>query len=92
MVQPFASEIVLSPIPILSANSLARLMELVVGPDLKWPDATLLQKEQEGERATASTQSNKRRENLTGSGGRRATGGAHGTDDARRNASGKGDR
>ncbi len=92
MVQPFASEIEISPNPILSANALARLMELMPGPDLKGPGATVPQKEKEGQRATASTQSGKRRNNRAGSNRRRETGPAHGGDDARRNASGKGDR
>src|SRR5205809_7910598 len=41
MVQPSASEIVISPHAILSTNCLARLMELVPGPDLKEPSATV---------------------------------------------------
>ena len=95
MVQPSASEIVISPNPILSANALARLMDLMTGPDLKGPGATVPQKEKEGQRATASTQSGEfgqRRENRAGSGRRSATGRAHGGDDARRHVSRKGDR
>jgi hypothetical protein len=57
MVHPSTSEIVISPNPTLSVNALARLMELLGGPDLKGPNATVPQKEQEGQRATASTQS-----------------------------------
>src|SRR5207302_429390 len=92
MVQPSASEIVISRNPILSANSLARLMELVPGPDLKGPSAMVPPKEQEGQRATASTPSSRRRNNRAGSDRRRAPGRAHGGDDARGNASRKGDR
>src|SRR5438093_3397150 len=47
MVQPSASEIVISPNPVLSANALARLVELVPGPDLKGSNATVPEKEQE---------------------------------------------
>src|SRR5215472_15286210 len=83
MVHPAASEIVISPNAILSANALAGLIELAAGPDLKGAKATVAQKEEEGQRATASTQSGKRRRNRDGSGRRRATGQAHGGNDAR---------
>src|SRR5882672_3274539 len=92
MVHPSTSEIVISPIPTLSVNALARLMELLGGPDLKGPNATVPQKEQEGQRATASTQSRQRRENRAGSERRGAIGRADGGDDAHRNAARKGDR
>jgi len=91
MLQPSASEIVISPHAILSTNCLARLMEWVLGPDLKEPSATVPQTEQEGQRATASTQSRQRREHRAGSNRRKATGRAHGEGDARR-SSRKGDR
>jgi hypothetical protein len=73
MVHPAASEIVISPNAILSANALAGLVELAAGPDLKGANATVPQKEEEGQRATASTESGKRRRNRDGSGRRRAT-------------------
>lgn len=92
MVHPAASEIVISPNAILSASALAGLVELAAGPDLKGANATVPQKEEEGQRATASTQSGKRRRNRVGSGRRRTTGQAHGGDDARGGASRKGDR
>src|SRR2546426_4848722 len=92
MVHPSASEIVISANPTLSVNALVRLMELLGGPDLKGPNATVPQTEQEGQRATASTQSRQRRENRAGSESRGATGRAHGGDDADRNAARKGDR
>src|SRR3989441_3822719 len=60
MVHRSASEIVISPNPTLSVNALVRLMELLGGPDLKGSNATVSQKEQEGQRATASTQSSYR--------------------------------
>src|SRR3989442_6576315 len=43
MVQPSAYEIVISSQAILSANSLAQLMQLVPGPDLREPSATVPQ-------------------------------------------------
>ena len=89
MVQPSASEIVISANPILSANSLARLMELAPGPDLKGPSATVAPKEQEEQRATTSAPSSKRRTNHSESGRPRATGRAHGRGDAGRDRSGK---
>jgi len=92
MVHPAASEIVISPNAILSASALAGLVELAAGPDLKGANATVPQKEEQGQRATASTQSGKRRRNRVGSDRRRATGQAHGGDDARRGAARKGDR
>ena len=91
MVQPSASEIVISPHAILSTNCLARLMELVPGPDLKEPSATVPETEQEGQSATASTQSRQRGEHRAGSNRRKATGRAHGEGDAR-GSSRKGDR
>ena len=92
MLHPAASEIVISPNAILSASALAGLVELGAGPDLKGANATVPQKEEEGQRATASTQSGKRRRNRVGSDGGRATGPAHSEDDARGCASRKGDR
>ena len=91
MIHPAASEIGISPNVILSASALAGLVELA-GPDLKGANATVPQKEEEGQRATASTQSGKRRRNRVGSDRRRATGQAHGGDDARGGAARKGDR
>ena len=72
-------------------NALARLVELVPGPDLKGSNATVPEKEQEEQRATASTQTRQRRENRAGSNRRSATGRVDGRDDARRHASRKGD-
>src|SRR5881296_3385771 len=74
MVQPSASEIVISPHAILSTNCLARLMALVPGPDLKEPSATVPETEQEGQSATASIQSRQRGEHRAGSNRRKATG------------------
>ena len=92
MVEPSASMIVISPNPIWSANALVRLIELMPGPALKEPSATVAPKEQEEQRATASTQSSKRGANRSESGRPRATGRADGRGDAGRDRSGKGGR